>query len=357
MNLSPRRPMRLSRLPIAVKSALGDETGMVVDLHEDIGYYYLMGGSTPFDQNLRGRQADIPKYKTAGMNVVLGSVFPMVGSLNRRKIDAMQKMYGYWSSSSALAAPRDIAIELIKIYYSLEELYPDHLKIVRTKEDLESLGKRVGIVLHIEGCEALGEPEDLRVFFNLGVRSIGLTWNYDNKFAASCLSTKDYGLTGEGEALVALADRLGVMVDLSHASPKTSSDALNVAVLSPFFSHSDSAPVQSNSRNISDDLVRETGRRGGIVGLTFIRSCIGRPFTAARLADHAKRFMKVGGPAAPALGTDFLGMSRAPEGMADVSRVGKFRRALVEAGVPTNQAEGIMHANAYRFILERSSRW
>ncbi|MDG6951598.1 MAG: membrane dipeptidase [Nitrososphaerota archaeon] len=330
---------------------------MVVDLHEDIGYYYLTGGSKPFSENMRGRQADLPKYRKAGMSIVIGSIFPLLGSLNLRKIAAMEEMYGRWSSSSALVSPRDVAIELIKIYYALEKMHQKDLRIIRTREDMESLGDRVGIVLHIEGCEALGEPEDLEVFFNLGVRSIGLTWNYDNKFAASCLSSKDYGLTGEGEALVALAGKLGVMVDLSHASPKTSSDTLSVSVLPPFFSHSNSAAVQPNQRNISDDLIRETGRRGGIVGLTFIRSCIGPPFTAARLTDHAKRFARVGGEAAAALGTDFLGMSSAPEGMDDVSKVGKFRRSLVEAGMPSAQADRIMHGNAHRFILDRSTYW
>ncbi len=202
---------------------------MVVDLHEDIGYYYLMSGNadvSPFGEDIKGRHADIPKYRKVGMKLVLGSIFPLLGSLNRRKIEAMQRMYGSWSPSSALVSPRDVAIELVKIYYTLEEMHPKALKIVRTREDIESLGERAGIVMHIEGCEALGEPEDLRVFFNLGVRSVGLTWNYDNKYAASCLSVKDYGLTGEGEALVAAANKLGVMVDLSHPSPRTSSDTL-----------------------------------------------------------------------------------------------------------------------------------
>lgn len=333
---------------------------MVVDLHEDIGYHYMMGGATdirPFTEDVRGRQADIPKYRKAGMKLVLGSIFPLIGSLNLRKMAAMQRMYGHWSPSSALVSPRDVAIELVKIYYALEEMHPKDLKIVRTREDIERLGDRVGIVLHIEGCEALGEPEDLRVFFNLGVRSIGLTWNYDNKFAASCLSTKDYGLTGEGEALVAAADRLGVMVDLSHASPKTSSDALAISELPPFFSHSDAAREQANKRNISDSLIRETGRRGGIVGLTFIRSCIGRPFTPERLTDHAKHMIKIGGSSLPALGTDFLGMSSTPEGLKDVSQVGKFRRALTRSGLTSGQAEAILHSNAFNFILGRSERW
>jgi membrane dipeptidase len=333
---------------------------MVVDLHEDIGYYYMSNALhqvSPFGEDAKGRHADIPKYKKVGMKVILGSVYSLLGSLNLRKIEAMQKMYGVWEPSAALVSPRDVAIELIKIYYSLEEMYPKALKIVRTKEDIESLGTRTAIVLHIEGCEALGEPEDLRIFYNLGVRSVGLTWNYDNKYAASCLSTKDYGLTGEGEVLVALANKFGVMVDLSHASPRTSSDTLEISESSPFFSHSNALAEQVSKRNISDALIRRTGKRGGIVGLTFIRSCIGKPFTPARLSEHAKHMIKVGGESLPSLGTDYLGMSGTPEGLGDLSKLGRLRRALREAGIPPKLVEGILNDNAYRFILKNSERW
>ena len=333
---------------------------MVVDLHEDIGYHYLMGGSTeikPFDEDVKGRHADIPKYRRVGMKLVLGSIFPLVGGLNRRKIQAMQKMYGVWAPSSTLASPRDVAIELVKIYYALEEIYPKALKIIRTKEDIEDLGKATGIVMHIEGCEALGEPEDLRIFYNLGVRSIGITWNYDNKYAASCLSAKDYGLTGEGEALVAQANRLGVMVDLSHASPKTSSAALEVSEAPPFFSQSNSLTIQTSRRNVSDSLIRRTAKRGGIVGLTFIRSCIGSPFTPDRLTVHARHLIELGGEKLPALGTDYLGMQSTPVGLGDLSKLGGLRRALKSSGMPSTQIEGILNDNAYNFILKHSERW
>jgi len=332
---------------------------MVVDLHEDIGYYYLMGGVAelePFDEDVKARQADIPKYRKVGMKLVLGSIFPLVGGLNRRKIEAMQKMYGVWSPSSALASPRDIAIELVKIYYALEDLYPKSLKIIRTRNEIDTLGKATGIVMHIEGCEALGEPEDLRNFYNLGVRSIGLTWNYDNKYAASCMSAKDYGLTGEGEALVALANRLGVMVDLSHSSPKTSSDTLEVSEASPFFSHSNSLAIQNNKRNVSDSLVKRTARRGGVVGLTFIRSCIGEPYTPERLAVHAKHLVELEG-SLPALGTDYLGMQTTPVGLDNLSRLGRFRNALKTLGLSSRQIDGILNDNAYNFILKHSERW
>jgi membrane dipeptidase len=333
---------------------------MVVDLHEDIGYHYLMSGTAeikPFDEDVKGRHADIPKYNKVGMKLVLGSIFPLIGSLNRRKIEAMQRMYGTWAPSSAPVSPRDVAIELVKIYYTLEDLYPKALKIIRTRDDIETLGKKTGIILHIEGSEALGEPEDLRVFFNLGVRSIGLTWNYDNKYAASCLSAKDYGLTGEGEALVSTANRLGVMVDLSHSSPKTSSETLAGSESPPFFSHSNASAEQKSKRNISDALIRKTGKRGGIVGLTFIRSCIGEPYTPERLTDHARHMIKLGGETLPALGTDYLGMGRTPIGLEDLSRLGRLRRALRGAGLTTRQTERLLNDNAYSFILKHSERW
>lgn len=320
----------------------------------------MMGGASevlPFDLDVKGRHADIPKYSKAGMKLVLGSIFPLVGSLNPVKIEAMRKMYGVWSPSSASASPRDLAIELVKVYYGLEELYPDRLKIVRTQEDLEGLDGRVGIVLHLEGCEALGEPADLHIFYNLGLRSVGLTWNYDNKYAASCLSRKDYGLTGEGEDLVHSADRMGMMVDLSHSSPKASAETLQIAESSPYFSHSNALSLQDSKRNISDDLIRETGKRGGVVGLTFIRSCTGPPFTPARLAEHAKHLLKVGGDHLPALGTDYLGMASTPEELEDVSRLGVLKQALIQAGFPRERADGLLNDDAYAFILKRSERW
>jgi len=330
---------------------------MVVDLHEDVGYYYMRDGSEPFDKDVRGRQADLAKYEKVGMKLILGSVFPLLGSLNLRKIAAMGRMYGAWDHSFALVSPRDVAFEQVKIYYSLEEMYPKSLKIIRAKDDIESLEGRTGIILHMEGCEALGEPEDLRLFYNLGLRSVGLTWNYDNKYAASCLSSKDYGLTGEGEALVALANKLGVMVDLSHSSPGTSSDTLEVSESPPFFSHSDAKAREANRRNISDTLIRRTAKRGGIVGVTFIRSCIGKPYTPARISQHAKHMIRVGGESLPALGTDYLGISETPEGLEDLSKLGRFKAALREAGISPAQTKRILNDNAYQFILRQSERW
>jgi len=93
------------------------------------------------------------------------------------------------------------------------------------------------------------------------------------------------------------------------------------------------------------------------MGLTFIRSCTGKPYTPERLAEHAKHVIRVGGTALPALGTDFLGMSGALDGLNDISEVGKFGRALVRAGLSAKQAEAILNDNALNYIRKRSERW
>src|SRR5207247_7592925 len=101
------------------------------------------------------------------------------------------------------------------------------------------------------------EPEDLRIFYTLGVRSIGLTWNYDNKYASSCLSRKDYGLTGEGEALVKMANRIGVMVDLSHAGQRTCRDVLEFSETPTFVSHAEDYSEQKHHRHAPAEMIKE----------------------------------------------------------------------------------------------------
>ena len=93
------------------------------------------------------------------------------------------------------------------------------------------------------------------------------------------------------------------------------------------------------------------------MGLTFIRSCIGDPFTPERLSAHAKHMIGLGGESLPALGTDYLGMQNTPVGLGDLSRLGRFREALKRSGLQARQVEGILNNNAYEFILKRSEKW
>jgi membrane dipeptidase len=334
----------------------------IVDLHEDLSYHFMMNGlGRPLTEDVPERQVDLPKYRRAGVKLVLASIFPLQPSLNAEMLERDRGAYllSRIEPTYVAMSPRDLALEHIKFYYTLAELYDEHLELVTSPEALEALpdSDRVGLLLHLEGTEALAEPEDLKLFYRLGVRSLGLTWNYDTKYAASCLSKKDYGLTGEGERLVRIANSLHVMIDLSHAGPRTCAEVLELSEDPPFFSHANAAAITDHPRNVGDELLRHLGRRKGIVGVTFIRACIGEPFNARQLALHALHIARTAGAEALALGTDLLGFSEPPEDLRTIEDVHLLGRELKAGGMDQAAIDGLLGDNALRYISSCAEGW
>ncbi|KAK8058470.1 hypothetical protein PG994_008918 [Apiospora phragmitis] len=110
----------------------------------------------------------------------------------------------------------------------------------------------------------------LRVFRDLGVRKMQLTYNTQNYSGAGYTELHDSGLTGFGREVVDEMARLGIVLDLSHVGPKTSEDAILYAPAGkpPCFSHVLPAGLKEHSRNKSDHLIKLIGSKGGFVGLS-----------------------------------------------------------------------------------------
>ena len=143
-------------------------------------------------------------------------------------------------SYPTLSSSRSIVLDQVKTYYNIARRY--NITIIEDRVGLEHVALsnewRLGFILqHLEGADPLGDPGDLELLYRLGVRSLGLTWNWDNKYAASCTTRRDYRLTPLGEELVKEAERLGVIVDLAHASDKAALDVVNVVKKPVVISH------------------------------------------------------------------------------------------------------------------------
>ncbi|KAJ5888981.1 hypothetical protein N7495_009022 [Penicillium taxi] len=108
----------------------------------------------------------------------------------------------------------------------------------------------------------------LRVFRDLGVRKMQLTYNTQNYSGAGYTEIRDSGLTGFGREVVDEMGRLGIVVDLSHVGPQTSEDVIEYASKPPCFSHVLPAGLLEHTRNKSDHLIRRIGEKGGFVGLS-----------------------------------------------------------------------------------------
>lgn len=128
---------------------------------------------------------------------------------------------------------------------------------------------KTAVLLSWQNTSGIEDKLDyLRVFRDLGVRKMQLTYNTQNYSGAGYVEANDSGLTGFGREVVAEMGKLGIVCDLSHVGAKTSLDVIEYATVPPCFSHILPAGMKDIKRNKSDALIAELGRRGGIIGLS-----------------------------------------------------------------------------------------
>ena len=102
----------------------------------------------------------------------------------------------------------------------------------------------------MEGAEPISDIDDLKYFTQMGIRTIGLTWNNENQYAFGV--NKEGGLKKKGYDLINNMNDLGVSLDLSHLSEKSFNEAINETSLIPIASHSNCYKLRRHNRNLKD---------------------------------------------------------------------------------------------------------
>ncbi len=167
-----------------------------------------------------------------------------------------------------------VQLEQIDIARRVIERYPDRLELARSEADIRRIfakGK-IASLLGMEGGHAIENSLGaLRAYYDLGARYMTLTHNVTLDWADAANDTaKHNGLTVFGESVVREMNRLGMLVDLSHTSPATMSDAINVTSAPVIFSHSNARALADVPRNVPDSILRRLPRNGGVVMVTFV---------------------------------------------------------------------------------------
>jgi membrane dipeptidase len=146
--------------------------------------------------------------------------------------------------------------------------------LCRTYADIVNArnNNQFAVLITMEGVEPLGADINLlRVFYELGVRSVGLTHARRNMaadggyFAANTSSR--HGLAPFGKLLVQEIVKLNIMIDLAHLNPAGVDDVLKLTQKSLIFSHTNPRKFFDIDRNASDDHIRAVGERGGVIGV------------------------------------------------------------------------------------------
>ena len=212
----------------------------------------------------------------------------------------------------------------------------DSISLCRSARDAEQAIQkgRCGAFLSVEGAEALGcDPARLQRAWERGVRMVTLTWNFQNALAGSCVTGE--GLSGQGREFAREAQRLGILLDVSHLSDRAFWDLCEISEKPIVASHSNSRAVCANRRNLTDEQFLALCRLGGTAGINLYGAFLteGAP-TLDDVYRHIDRFLSLGGEGHVALGGDLDGCEELPEGFAGVDDYRALYAYLSGRGYP-----------------------
>ena len=224
----------------------------------------------------------------------------------------------------------------------------DLISLAYTPKDIESnaAAGKMSAILTIEGPAGFGfDPGLLQDLSLIGFRITSLGWNEQNVLTGSHVTGG--GLTQQGREYVKEAQRLGMVVDVSHISDEGFYDIMDITCAPVIATHSNSRQVFGASRNLTDDMFRQIIATGGVAGFNMCAEFVGEKPTLDTACDHILHFMELD-PSGKhiALGGDLDGIDNMPSGFAGVQDYPAFAERLLERGLDESIIRDIFWNNA-----------
>src|SRR5690242_14367922 len=334
----------------------------LIDGHNGLAWEIRRAKDHPFDVAAYDLRHPTPKH-TDLARLEAGQVGAQFWSIY---IDGEMKDSGY----------ARVQLEQFDIARRMIARYPDRLAPALTADDIERAFKRhrVASLLGMEGGHAIENSLGvLRAYYALGARYMTLTHNVTLDWADAALdSARHGGLTEFGKEVVREMNRMGMLVDLSHVSPGTMSDALDVTESPVIFSHSSARAIVDYPRNVPDSILARLPKNGGVVMVTFVPGLVSTAVrdaeaagesvqeelrktvtdaaerrrqvrawrqahpmpnaTISDVADHIDHVRKIAGVEHVGIGSDFDGIGYGPTGLEDVSKFPYLFAELIKRG-------------------------
>ena len=244
--------------------------------------------------------------------------------------------------------PEDVFERELSVIVSQVEMNKDLICQAYSAKDVaenRNNGK-MSAILTIEGPAGFGfDPALLEMLWRVGFRISSLGWNEKNVLTGSHVTGG--GLTDMGREYVREAQRLGMLIDVSHISDEGFWDIMKVTQKPIIATHSNSRHVCNHSRNLTDDMFRAICETGGIAGYNACDEFTGENPTVDSICDHILHFMELD-PSGKhvALGGDLDGCDELPAGFDGVQSYPAMAEALLARGVGEKIVENIYWNNA-----------
>ena len=241
------------------------ERVLTVDTHADTPLRMIEPGfdlAERHDPLETGSKVDYPRMKEGGLDAIFFAAFVAQDIRDNNGNERAKKL----------------VIQMIDAVISSAEQNAGLVGLALTPKDayeLEREGKRA-IYLAIENGYPIGDDlTNIELFYDLGVRYITLVHSSNNDIADSATDSfgaEHEGLSTFGEEVVKEMNRLGIMVDVSHASDDVFFDAIAVSEAPIIATHSNARAVTEHQRNMSDEMLRLMAENGGVAQLTLLSS-------------------------------------------------------------------------------------
>ncbi|UCH11186.1 MAG: dipeptidase [Fidelibacterota bacterium] len=290
-----------------------------------------------------------------------------------------------------------MTFEQIDLVQRLASRYPDDLEMAFTADDIVRIHQngKIASLIGVEGGHCINNSlAILRQFYATGARCMTIThWENNDWADAATVPPIHDGLTQFGREVIREMNRLGMLVDLSHTSPKTMHDALDVTRAPVIFSHSSARAVCDYPRNVPDDVLKRINKNDGLVMVTFVTMFVSNEMLLykadeqaekARLtelypesmdavrtgmdtwrqahpvptvpiglvADHVDHIRKVAGIDHIGIGSDFDGIATTPVGLEDVSGFPNLLAELLRRGYSNEDVKKIAGLNLLRVFRQ-----
>lgn len=250
------------------------------------------------------------------------------------------------------------ALDQLDLYRRWEE--DGEVRLIRSAADLHRhvaawpADRRIGLVVLMEGADPIIRPADLDTWWERGVRIIGPAWG---RTRYSGGTGDPGGLTGEGRELVAAMRDLGVILDVSHMSDEAFDDAAGIGVDAVIASHSNARALVPGDRQLSDAMIVELGRRGGVVGIVLYNAFLDEAWRGDRAVQvtfarqvraHMEHVAGLIGWGGVGIGSDLdggLGLEETPRDLDTVADLVLFGDV-----VPPAERDGVLGGNWRDFL-------
>lgn len=269
-----------------------------------------------------------------------------------RKYDLSVQFFAIWLNQKYYNDALNKTLEYIDFYNNQLEKYSDFINKAETVKDIENNIKynKISGVLSIEGGEVLeGNLSTLKLLYNLGVRAMTLTWNYDNQIAGG--ASGNSGITSFGYDVINEMYKLGIIIDVSHLSERSFWEFNDIAKGSYMVSHSNVKSLCSNRRNLSDEQIKAVADKNGIIGINMYSGFLSDTgiSTVEDIMNHIDYIIKLIGVNNIGFGCDFDGIDKTPELISDISKLDLVIERIISTYGDT-VAEKLLNINFMRVI-------